>query len=133
MNSMAHDLKTPLAAMTGYAENLIDNIRTDKQEHYAKAIKDNVEYMNGLIKNVLLLSKSEAESITLDKKSVDLVNLAENQWEKYIPMAEDRDIQIHATTLLLDLFLYLLIPFLYVLYILFHLQTDIFPIFFPQR
>ena len=51
--------------------------------------------MNGLIKNVLLLSKSEAESITLDKKSVDLVNLAENQWEKYIPMAEDRDIQIH--------------------------------------
>jgi len=95
MNSMAHDLKTPLAAMTGYAENLIDNIRTDKQEHYAKAIKDNVEYMNGLIKNVLLLSKSEAESITLDKGSVDLVNLAEKQWEKYIPMAEDRDIQIH--------------------------------------
>ena len=94
MNSMAHDLKTPLAAMTGYAENLIDNIRTDKQEHYAKAIKDNVEYMNGLIKNVLLLSKSEAESITLDKKSVDLVNLVEGQWEKYIPMAEDRDIQI---------------------------------------
>lgn len=94
MNSMAHDLKTPLAAMAGYAENLTDNIRTDKQDYYANAIKQNVEYMNGLIKNVLLLSKSETKNITLDRRPVNLIEMVNSQWEKYKPMAEDAGISI---------------------------------------
>lgn len=94
MNSMAHDLKTPLAAMNGYAENLLDNIRTDKQEHYAKSIKDNAEYMNELIKNVLLLSKSEDKRIKLDKKTIDLIAISNTLWEKYKLMAEDNDITV---------------------------------------
>ena len=62
MNSMAHDLKTPLTAMSGYAENLKENVMTEKREHYAQAILQNTEYMNGIISDILNLSKLEEGS-----------------------------------------------------------------------
>lgn len=87
MNSLAHDLKTPLAAMSGYAENLIDDVQEEKREHYARAIKDNVEYMNSIIANVMLLAESENRKIT-KKDRLELISLCRELWEKYEPMAE---------------------------------------------
>ena len=59
-NAMAHDLKTPLAAIAGYAENLSCNIGKDKQEYYADKIEDKVSEMTLMINNILEFSKSEA-------------------------------------------------------------------------
>ena len=36
--SLAHDLKSPLMAISGYAENLRDNIHTEKRAAYADSI-----------------------------------------------------------------------------------------------
>ena len=59
-NAMAHDLKTPLAAIAGYAESLSYHIGSDKQEYYAEKIEDKVSQMTGMINNILEFSKSEA-------------------------------------------------------------------------
>lgn len=59
-SAMAHDLKTPLAAIAGYAESLSYHIGTDKQEYYADQIEDKVSQMTGMINNILEFSKSEA-------------------------------------------------------------------------
>ncbi len=59
-NAMAHDLKTPLAAIGGYAESLSYHIGSDKQEYYAEKIEDKVSQMTGMINNILEFSKSEA-------------------------------------------------------------------------
>lgn len=59
-NAMAHDLKTPLAAIAGYAESLSYHIGTDKQEYYADQIEDKVSQMTLMINNILEFSKSEA-------------------------------------------------------------------------
>lgn len=58
-NAMAHDLKTPLTAISGYAENLLSQVQVDKREYYAKAILSNIEYMDQMIHDILELSKSE--------------------------------------------------------------------------
>ena len=33
-NALAHDIKTPLFILSGYAGNLKENVQTDKREHY---------------------------------------------------------------------------------------------------
>lgn len=75
MNSMAHDLKTPLAVMSGYAQNLKENVQTDKREHYAGAIEENVEYMNSLIADILALSRMEENMLHPHKEKVDLCEM----------------------------------------------------------
>lgn len=73
-NSMAHDLKTPLFVIGGYAENLIENVHTDKKDHYAQMIYDKTQEMNRLVHNMLDLSKLESNSFIPHMEEFDLVN-----------------------------------------------------------
>lgn len=91
-DTMAHDLKSPLAAISGYAENLKDNIQTEKREHYAAAILDNVEYMNGIISNVLELSRYESGRVVLKREQFDAVALSKELFGKYELMCGERNI-----------------------------------------
>lgn len=70
-NTMAHDLKSPLMAISGYVDNLLDNTNPDKNEHYLKEISRKTSYMNGLIENTLELSKSE-ELLVNKKEQLDI-------------------------------------------------------------
>lgn len=72
-NSMAHDLKTPLFVIGGYAENLIENVHTDKKDHYAQMIYDKTQEMNRLVHNMLDLSKLESNSFIPHMEEFDLV------------------------------------------------------------
>ena len=69
MNIMAHDLKSPLMSISGYAENLRDNLHTENQEYYSEAILNNVQYMNGIIESVLSLSKAEQGNVVLKREA----------------------------------------------------------------
>jgi signal transduction histidine kinase len=94
MSSMAHDLKTPLTVMSGYAENLKENIQTDKREHYADAILENTNYMNGIITDVLGLAKLE-ESTAKDRlEKMDFCEIAAKQAERIKPLLEEKNITL---------------------------------------
>ena len=43
--ALAHDLKTPLTAISGYAQNLQENVHTEKRSYYTEAILKNVDHM----------------------------------------------------------------------------------------
>ena len=94
MNSMAHDLKTPLATLQGYAENLKENVQTEKREHYAEAIEENAIYMNGIIMDVLELSKMEDSHTKLHKESVNLIGLCEELKEQFAPLLEEKKLTL---------------------------------------
>lgn len=94
MNTMAHDLKSPLMSISGYAENLENNMAPGKQEHYAKAIQDNVKYMNQVIESVLELSKIEKSGIVLKKESIKLKLLLEEAQQKYNLQMKEKNLTI---------------------------------------
>ncbi len=56
---LAHDLKTPLAIISGSAENLCNHVHTEKREMYAASILESTENINSLINSVLHFSKLE--------------------------------------------------------------------------
>ncbi len=91
-NALAHDLKSPLTAIYGYAENLKNNVHSEKKDYYADAVLENVQYMNEIITNTLDLAKLEIGDKGLKKEKVDITALAEELYTKYKPQAESRDI-----------------------------------------
>ncbi len=91
-NALAHDLKSPLTAIYGYAENLKNNVHSEKKDYYADAVLENVQYMNEIITNTLDLAKLEIGDKGLKKEKVDITALAEELYAKYRPQAESRDI-----------------------------------------
>ena len=94
MSSMAHDLKTPLTVMSGYAENLKENIYTDKREHYADAILENTNYMNGIITDVLGLAKLEENTAKDSLEKMDFCEIAAKQAERIKPLLEEKNITL---------------------------------------
>ena len=75
IDAMAHDLKTPMAALSAYAENLSNNIATDKKEYYAGKIEDKVAQMNKMVGDILEFSKSENRSTAVTKIEVDVASV----------------------------------------------------------
>ena len=77
IDAMAHDLKTPMAAVSAYAENLSNNIATDKKEYYADKIVDKVSQMNKMVSDILEFSKSEKSSGVIKKEDTDIGGIIE--------------------------------------------------------
>jgi signal transduction histidine kinase len=59
-NNLAHDLKTPLMAIQGYAENLLNTCKMEEEpKQYLKSIIENVSYTDSLINHTLELNKMQ--------------------------------------------------------------------------
>lgn len=71
-DAMAHDLKTPMAAILSYAENLENHTGEDKQEFYVSKITEKVWQMNKMVNNMLDFSRGENASVAVKKSPVDI-------------------------------------------------------------
>ena len=94
MDSISHDLKSPLTALRGYAESLKENLNEEKKEAYADAILDSTDYMDRLINGNLELLRLQDKRFAGNKEKTDLVKMTENLFEKYIPSLEERNITL---------------------------------------
>ena len=94
MNSMAHDLRTPLTVMSGYAENLCENVQTDKREHYARSILENVNYMNGIVSDISDLSKLEESGISGKREKTDLCRILTELKEEHAVLLKEKELNL---------------------------------------
>ncbi len=102
MNTMAHDLKSPLMSISGYAENLKESVHSEKREHYASAIMDNVDHMNRIISDILSLSKTEDGNVVLNKTELNVEDLISECLKKYELQLKERQLEtvVNGTRLL---------------------------------
>lgn len=77
-DAMAHDLKTPIAAISAYAENLSNHIGTDKQDYYLAKILEKTNEMNGLVNGILDYSRSEKSEFRIKKEEIDIGQMIED-------------------------------------------------------
>ena len=90
-NNLAHDLKTPLAAIGGYAENLMESAKDEKQQKYLRSILDNVAYTDSMISKTLELNSGNMQK--LNKSGFDMRELAEAALGKYSVQLDERGIE----------------------------------------
>ncbi|MGN1102381.1 MAG: sensor histidine kinase, partial [Huintestinicola sp.] len=93
-NKLAHDLKSPLMVISGYAENLENNVHTDKREHYASAILENVKYMDSIIGNVLELSRLDECELKIEKTDFDAADIVKEISESYAVQLENNGVEM---------------------------------------
>lgn len=92
-NSLAHDLKTPLMAIGGYAENILSgNLSDEETSKYLSSIMDNVSYTDSIITRTLELST--INSINIKHEQVNIYNLIEDAIEKYSLILDEKDITV---------------------------------------
>lgn len=80
--NVSHELKTPITAISGYAE-LIENRMVDEKQQikFAGDIRKNADRLVSLINDIIRLSELDYGGGTLDFTSVDLYEVAEERIE----------------------------------------------------
>lgn len=90
--ALAHDLKTPLAAISGYAQNLRENVHTEKREYYAGAIIKNIDHMSTSIEDMLELARLQNVKVKLHRETVDMEELTKEILEPLQGILEEKEL-----------------------------------------
>ena len=88
--AMAHDLKTPLAAIMAYAENLeASSEDPSKVREYSKNINEKVSTMDHMIGDILSFSRSETGKIDIVKEELSVAELVKESLSALPEMKAD--------------------------------------------
>lgn len=99
INNLAHDIKTPLAIIGGYAENLQELRKADgseKEQKFISSIIKNVAFTDDIISKTLQLSEYEQRNKP-KKTKVNLKLLTDKLMDKYLTVLEERSIELKTT------------------------------------
>ena len=91
-NALAHDIKTPLFVISGYAYSLKENIDEAERDSYLDAIIGQTEAVNDLVHRMLNYSKLDSYNMTLNKEELDLGELTWEILKNYTALPENRTI-----------------------------------------
>ncbi|MDO4863576.1 MAG: HAMP domain-containing sensor histidine kinase [Ruminococcus sp.] len=90
-NTLAHDIKTPLTAIGGYAENILDGgLSEDEEQKYLRSILDNVAFTDSMVSRTLRLNTMSEQRLTREK--VNAAELVESAMKKYEVLLEEKNI-----------------------------------------
>lgn len=72
--NVSHEIRTPIAAVKGFAETLLEGALDDKENthRFLETIRNHSERLNSLVSDLLALSRIELGDITIEKTEVDL-------------------------------------------------------------
>lgn len=72
--NVSHELKTPVTAIKGYAETLLDGAIDDKEnaKKFVEIIKNQADRLNTLVEDLLTLSRIEFGDIKIEKENIFL-------------------------------------------------------------
>ena len=94
VDSLSHEMKTPLGIIRAYAEGLQDETDEGKKQKYAQVIVSEVERMNGLIVTLLDLSALESGAVQMNTTQFDFVELAETVAGRLLIDAPNADFEL---------------------------------------
>jgi signal transduction histidine kinase len=95
--NVSHDLRTPLAVMSGYVETLMikKNLSVEDQQKYLHIVHDSNENLSKLIDQLFEYSKLEAHEIVPQKEPFQLSDLIQDILMKFEVIAAQRNIRIY--------------------------------------
>ncbi|HWL24619.1 MAG TPA: HAMP domain-containing sensor histidine kinase [Ureibacillus sp.] len=91
-NALAHDLKTPLSIISGYTQNLQENVHTEKRDHYVVHIQTNIDRMDKIIREMLELTRLESDSLEINLDDVSLNQLSDEIMNRYKQVCDEKSI-----------------------------------------
>ena len=101
ISNISHDLKTPMTAIKGYAEGLIDGVANtpEKQEKYIRTIYNKANDMDKLINELTLYSRIDSERIPYNFHRINVAEYFGDCIEEIGMDLESRGIQLNYANL----------------------------------
>ncbi len=99
-SSAAHDLRTPLRAIMGFADVLLDpraKIPAEEAQRYIRMIRDGSLQMGELINDLLAFSRLGRQALA--RQTVDLTRLCREVYKKLEPERGERPVELRLHTL----------------------------------
>ncbi len=98
LNSISHDLRTPLVAITGALTSLDEQSDTLKEEYRTSLIataREEAERLNRLVGNLLSMTRLESGAIKLDLQPGDIQDAIGTALEQLGPRISKHDVQVN--------------------------------------
>lgn len=96
LNSVSHELKTPIALIQGYAEGLLEGIKDDEESRnfYCEVIMDEASKMNSMVKKLLTLNELEFGNEVVNMERFDLAALIKGCVQASEILLKQQEIQV---------------------------------------
>jgi signal transduction histidine kinase len=96
ISNISHDLKTPLTAIKGYAEGLMDGVADTpkKQDKYLRTIYTKANNMSAMVDELLLYAKIDSNRVPYNFKHINLHKYFEEGIEKLKMDLEEKNIEL---------------------------------------
>ncbi|WP_321493230.1 HAMP domain-containing sensor histidine kinase [uncultured Desulfobacter sp.] len=94
-DNIAHDLKSPLTRIRGFAELALIQEPCDDIETYRTMAANTIEesdHLLDMINTMLVISRAEAGEAEFESAPVDLSAMIIDAWDLFVPLAEDKQI-----------------------------------------
>ena len=89
---LAHDIKTPLMAIGGYTENILDGrLAKDEQQRYLNSILDNVRFTDSIVNRTLYLNRMDTAGKAANERFA-AESVLEAVTRKYMPLLNEKNI-----------------------------------------
>ncbi len=94
--NVSHEIKTPITAIKGFAETLLEGALDDREHAYKflETIKNNSERLNSLVNDLLTLSRIELGDIKIEKTDVNLNELIDTVFTTLKSKAESKGLSL---------------------------------------
>lgn len=95
--NVSHELKTPLTAIKGFAETLIEGAINDEENalRFVGTIKKNADRLSRLVDDLLTLSDIELGKIELDIRNVNLHDAVNSVVSTLLPKAGEKNLDLN--------------------------------------
>ncbi|MBO7515033.1 MAG: hypothetical protein J6T47_05385 [Lachnospiraceae bacterium] len=94
--NVSHELKTPLTAISGYAELIESDMGSaEDRKHFADEIHRNSNRLLMLIDDIIRLSELDTAQIQVDMENVNLLEIAQSCVENLKTSAADHKVTLH--------------------------------------
>jgi len=97
VSTISHELRTPITAIIGYLELMLDGEAgdlTEQQVRFLEIVSRNSDRLFRLVNDILTVARIDAGRLTLEPAHVDLVALAAGEVESARAAADVKDVEL---------------------------------------
>ncbi|MFA6559684.1 MAG: response regulator, partial [Candidatus Obscuribacterales bacterium] len=92
--NISHEIRTPISAVIGMSELLLDTVLDSQQKQFTTMVKDSAQSLLTIINDILDFSKIEAGRVELDNVDFSILSLIEDCADLLAPAARKKNLAL---------------------------------------
>lgn len=92
--NVSHEIKTPLTAIKGFAETVLEETKDKKIKHYLEIINSNTQRLINIVEDLLVLSDLEQEKRKVQIEEIDLYAMIKNIEKIFVKRLKEKALKL---------------------------------------